>query len=304
MTETPLPLSPKRRGRPPGIRKPQPTEDDRLAAPFLKWVGGKRQIMDVLIGAIEPVHPFARFHEVFVGGGALFFELHNRGWLRSGARLCDINPHLVEAYRVVRDDVETLIARLVEHQEQHAHGGEAHYYAVRKAVPGSAVDRAARLLYLNRTGFNGLYRENSRGEFNVPFGRYTNPKIARAAALRATSRSLQGVEVAVASFEQVLDHAAPGDLVYCDPPYEPLSDTPSFTAYSKAPFGPAQQVRLAEVAHELSERGVRVMLSNSWTESNLERYRGLSTQAVSATRLVNRDAVGRGAIRELLVTSW
>ncbi len=273
---------------------------DTLPRPFLKWAGGKSQLLPELLPRVGAAAPFGRYHEPFAGGAALFFALVRAGQLAGAASLTDRNARLVEVYTAVRDDVEAVIAHLRQHAARHS---EAHYYAVRARVPRAAAARAARLIYLNRTCFNGLYRENRRGEFNVPMGRYKNPRICDGDALLAAHAALQRAEVACRPFEAVLDHAAPGDFVYFDPPYEPLSPTASFTAYSDQAFGPAEQDRLAEVFTTLAARGVKVLLSNSDTPANRARYAGHTLASIPARRAVNSRADRRGPVQELLVSA-
>lgn len=248
--------------------------------------------------------PFKRYHEPFVGGGALFFELFRLGKLgRTQARLSDTNPNLIAAYQGVRDEVDAVIAMLREHEARH---DRTHFYRMRTEVPATLAEKAARIIYLNRTCFNGLYRENSRGEFNVPMGRYTNPLICNERNLRAASEALKKADITLCSFEKVLGKATSGDLVYFDPPYVPLSTTANFTAYGKDGFGEADQRRLSETFDALAKRGVHVLLSNSAAPLVYDLYRTklrYTVLDVSATRNVNSKADKRGAITEALVTS-
>jgi DNA adenine methylase len=281
------------------LADPQPRPRTALPRPFLKWAGGKGQLLPELLRRVGNAGPFGSYHEPFVGGGALFFELSRLGVLEGrGARLADVNPNLIETYRGVRDGVDTVIALLEQHRTGHE---KDYYYAVRASEPPDAPARAARIIYLNRTCFNGLYRENSKGRFNVPMGRYRNPQICDEPVLRAASDALAGVDLAVAPFESVLERAAPGDLVYLDPPYHPVSDTASFTAYARDGFGQAEQERLAEVCRALDARGVRFILSNSDTDFTRALYRGFRTLSVSARRSVNSRADRRGGVGELIV---
>ena len=239
-----------------------------------------------------------------MGGGALFFELVRLARLgRRRACLSDNNPNLVNAYLGVKQDVEQVIALLQEHKGRH---GKDYYYQVRAEVPGTVVERAARIIYLNRTCYNGLYRENSKGQFNVPFGRYTNPRICDEDNLRAVSQALRRAEIQTRHFETVLDRTQPGDLVYFDPPYHPLSKTASFTAYAKGGFDEDAQRRLALVFAELRAKGVKALLSNSKTPFIEQLYRrdGYTVREVFATRAVNSRADRRGKISELLVSSF
>lgn len=245
--------------------------------------------------------PFGRYYEPFIGGGALFFELARLGRLQRPAFLSDGNPNLIAVYRGVRDSVNEVIAALEAHAAEHS---EAHFYAVRAAVPASVPEQAARIIYLNRTCFNGLYRENSRGLFNVPFGRYANPTICDETNLRACSQALQAAEIATGSFETILERAVSGDFVYCDPPYQPVSKTASFSQYSRGGFGEAAQVLLAETYDRLTERGVKVLLSNSSTELIHGLYWRHHIAIVRVPRYVNSRADGRGAVDEVLVSNF
>lgn len=269
--------------------------------PFLKWAGGKGQLLGELVPRARVALAGAGgYHEPFIGGGALFFELAALGLLPPRVRLADANPNLVDVWKVVRDDVEGLIARLIEHKARH---DEAHYYAVRAAVPEAPVDRAARVVYLNKTCFNGLYRENSRGGFNVPMGRYLNPEIADAPNLRACAVALRGVEVACAPFAAVEAAVHPGDFVYVDPPYDPLSPTASFTAYARGGFGDAEQAALAALVGRLGAAGARVLVSNSDTPRVRGWYAGHAVETVWASRTVNSRADRRGKVAEVLVSA-
>ncbi len=270
--------------------------------PFLKWVGGKGQLLDELIERFFSAKVSGRYHEPFVGGGALFFGLHRLGRLgKSNAFLSDNNERLIEAYWGVQADVEALIALLEGHRAQH---DKEYYYAMRGTVPESLTARAARIIYLNKTCFNGLFRENSRGGFNVPMGKYQNPPICDPENLRAVSLALSGTEVSVRPFAGVLDHAVAGDFVYFDPPYHPLSASSNFTAYHEGRFGVSEQQALAAVYRELDQRGVALMLSNSMCDFVRELYAGFRIDTVYACRCVNRDAGGRGKIPEAVVMNF
>lgn len=269
--------------------------------PFLKWVGGKRQLMPELLRRIDRLDTFGGYYEPFVGGGALFFELWNRGRLSGPVRLSDNNPNLIVAYEGVKHEVEQVIELLREHARQHS---KEHYYATRAARPSRRAAQAARMIYLNRTCFNGLFRENRRGEFNVPMGRYANPRICDEANLRAVSEALRTVQVDVAPFQSVLESAAPGTLVYFDPPYHPVSATSNFTAYQKGGFGKEEQRALAAAFRALDAQGVHVLLSNSWTDFIRELYADFTLERVSASRNVNCRADRRGAVWEVLVRNF
>jgi len=265
--------------------------------PFLKWAGGKTQLVPELLARLP--RRFGAYHEPFVGGGALFFALHRAGRLdERRVLLSDVNAELIDTYCAIRSLVSQVIERLAEHRYD-----RDHFYRVRAQQPEELklVERAARMIYLNRCGFNGLYRVNAAGRFNVPFGRYSNPRICDAENLRAVARALRGVGLECTPFERVAERAAPGDVVYFDPPYVPLSTTARFTSYARDGFGPAEQQRLAEVFAALAGRGVGVMLSNSDAPLVHELYAGFRRDTVQARRAVNSRKDRRGPVGELLV---
>ena len=269
--------------------------------PFLKWVGGKRQLLPRLLEAVAAAGSFHQYHEPFFGGGALFFALKRSGRLQGRSYLADINENLIGAYLGVRDQIDAVIRQLRIHERRHT---EAYFYEVRRRRPRALAGCAARIIYLNKTCYNGLYRENSKGLFNAPFGRYKNPKICDEENLRAVSQTLQNANVAVGDFSCVLDVAKPGDLVYFDPPYAPLSKTADFTAYSKGGFSIDAQVRLAEVFARLTQRRVKVILSNSMTDLTMGLYERFDIHEVLANRVVNSRADRRGKIAEALITNF
>jgi DNA adenine methylase len=266
------------------------------ASPFLKWAGGKSQ----LLARILPELPdrIATYYEPFIGGGAVFFALANRKRF-DRAVISDRNPALVEVYVSVRDEVRALIELLRAHSV-HATDSE-YYYEVRAALPRTDVERAARILFLNKTCYNGLYRVNRRGEFNVPFGKYAHPRVLNEELLLEASRALKGVTIENSDFDPMVKGAERGDAVYFDPPYHPLSPTASFTAYDANVFGLAEQGRLAQTYRGLCHRGISCVLSNSDCEVTRGLYRGLDVRTVSATRAINSRAERRGPITEILV---
>lgn len=225
----------------------------RNASPFLKWVGGKTQLLPALLDYV-PAH-FNTYIEPFVGGGALFFALQP-----AKAVLADSNQELINCYTVVRDRVEELIAILSTYTYS-----EEFYYALRSEVPLDAVLRAARMIYLNRTCFNGLYRVNKKGQFNVPFGRYENPLICDANKLRAASYALRNVELRCSNYQETLETCAkPGDFVYIDPPYHPVSQYSDFKRYTAEFFYADDQRALSEKVKKLAHHGCSVVVSNSY----------------------------------------
>ena len=271
--------------------------------PFLKWVGGKGQLLGALLQQVERAGDFGRYHEPFAGGAALFFELFRTNRLgRKHAFLSDTNARLIDAFLAVQQDVDRVIDLLKVHRSLHS---KDHYYAVRGEVPDGLIERGARIIYLNRTCYNGLFRENSKGLFNVPFGRYEKPLICDEGNLRAASAALAHAKVEVRPFESTLERAERGDLVYFDPPYHPVSKTASFTAYEKGGFGREEQRKLAEVARALSRRHVKVVLSNSMTRFIVDLYKGdFEIDEVFANRHVNSRADRRGAVSEALILNF
>jgi DNA adenine methylase len=275
------------------------------ARPFVKWAGGKGYLLPELMQHLPA--RFGRYHEPFVGAGALFFELSSQGRLREGAVLSDLNAELISCYRVVRDEVEALIEALRAHEAYKF--DREYFYAVRgwDREPGFAergpVALAARTIFLNRTCFNGLYRVNRKGYFNVSYGRYANPRVCDPELLRAAARALRDVELRHEDFAAVAARALPGDLIYFDPPYVPLSTTSSFTSYTSLPFNDDTQLRLARLFAELAERGCSLLLSNSATALTRSLYApfAASTRSVLAPRRINCVGQRRGNIEELIV---
>ena len=261
--------------------------------PFLKWAGGKRQLLKALLARISTNDGV--YHEPFVGGGAVFFALRPRE-----AVLSDINGRLIRTYLGVQNDVEAVISRLNQMPAR-----REFFEAQRRLPIDSAAnsDLAAWFIYLNRTGYNGLYRVNRGGGFNVPFGRYENPRICDAENLRASSEVLSAASVLAGDFEAVLNRAVPGDLVYFDPPYIPISLNSSFTRYTPEQFRIADHRRLRDVALELKKRRVRVLISNSAAPQVYALYeRHFRIEILEASRSVNSDPLGRGKIAETLMS--
>jgi len=294
-------------------------------APLLKWVGGKRQLLPQLRRFYPP--EFGTYIEPFFGSGAVFFDLHSAGRLRDhDVVLIDSNADLIACYEAVRDAPHAVADALDALAAGHARGGDTHYYAVRDRrfnplrnrlrQPDGRIaytpELAAMLIYLNRTGFNGLFRVNASGTFNVPAGRYARPKISDRAKLEQVARALGGrVRLEFASFEGVLAIAAEGDFLYIDPPYAPLSRTANFTAYTNSRFDADAQRRLQQAVIELARRGCHVLLSNSSAEEIAALYDtnadardgGLRALRVPARRAINSNARRRGPIDEYLITN-
>ncbi|MBX3184536.1 MAG: DNA adenine methylase [Polyangiaceae bacterium] len=274
-----------------------PAKADPLVKPkpVLKWAGGKSSLLPEVLARLP--RSIDTYYEPFLGGAAVFFALAaERRFER--AVLADKNPELINVYSVVQRHVELLIRELSTMQHD-----ERTYYRVREEIPPGKIRRAARTIYLNRTGYNGLYRVNRSGVFNVPFGRYKNPKVCDEARLRAASQALQHAELHVADFEHATLQAGPGDAVYFDPPYAPSSPTANFTSYHREPFGSEEQRRLVGVFKSLSERGAFTLLSNADTAETRALYRGLVMDEVQVRRPINSRASGRGQVGELLVRS-
>ena len=280
-------------------------------APFLKWVGGKGKLLPLL----RPLMPQGKFRyaEPFLGGGAVFFDLRAEDRLEH-ALLCDVGSDLVGACRVVRDELPALLARLQAHETHYLSENEEnralYFYAVRNRHPADFamddVEPAARMLFLNRTCFNGLWRENRSGRFNAPHGRYANPGIVQADKLQAAHVALQGVDIRQADFralpELVQDQRV--EFVYLDPPYHPLSTTSSFNAYSGGQFSGKAQAELADVCRRLDRMGVRFLLSNSDCGFVRDLYAGFDVGTIRAARSINCKADSRGDVDEVVVRNY
>jgi DNA adenine methylase len=301
-----------------------------VVRPLLKWAGGKRQLLPVLAEHYPPT--FSRYIEPFMGSAAVFFDLLNSGRLtRRAIVLADVNADLIGCYRMLRDRPEAVIRALNSLAREYRLGGSDHYYEVRDtrfnplraalqaraAEPGAVADMytpglAAMLIFLNRTGFNGLFRLNRQGGFNVPAGRYTNPRICDEAHLRSVAAALAmpGVTIALQPFDRTLDDAGAGDFVYCDPPYAPLSRTSSFASYTADGFTAFDQRRLQQKVIAACKRGAFVVVSNSSAAEILNTYTapeaqraGLKVNFVPARRAINSKASSRGPVDEVIVSN-
>lgn len=266
--------------------------------PIVKWVGGKRQLMFELLKNMPK--EYNRYFEPFIGGGALFFELQP-----DNAYISDMNEELINLYQVVRDNVNELIADLQKHDISKEYFMEIRNIdRIEEYENWSVVQKASRFIYLNRTCFNGMYRVNSKGEFNVPFGHYKNPRILDENNLINCSNLLQKTEIKHADFSEILKKVKKGDFVYFDPPYVPLSETSSFTSYTKDGFDMDMQFKLRDVCDELDSMGVNFLLSNSDTKLVNELYENYNIKKVFASRQINANADGRGKITEVLVRNY
>ena len=259
----------------------------------MKWAGGQRQLEKEILSHLPEA--IDTYFEPFLGGGAVFFALAGQKRFRR-AVIGDQNPELVTTYRAIRDDVEEVIGVLGRMKNS-----EEAYYATRAQKPRKPARVAARMIYLNRTGFNGLYRQNKSGGFNVPYGHYKKPRIADPDGLRAASAALQNVSILEGDFDAMLSEAAGGDAVYFDPPYLPLSSTSSFAEYHKLRFGVPDHIRLARLYADLQERQVCSVLSNSDTPETRRIFGAFPHEFVQARRNINSNGQRRGKINELLV---
>lgn len=269
-----------------------------IPKPFVKWAGGKRQ----LISQMNQFFPksYNKYVEPFVGGGAIFFYL-----LPKKAILIDINKELINTYEIIKNNVSDLIKSLEKHKNE-----KEYYYKIRNADRNpevfnqwSNIEKASRTIYMNRCCYNGLYRVNSKGQFNVPFGKYKNPKFCDEENLIAVHKILKNIQLVNDTFEKCLNFAEKDDFVYFDPPYVPISDSANFTSYTKDNFNQDDQLKLYEVFKMLDQRGCKVMLSNSYSKFILDLYNDFKINILQAKRAINSDATKRGEIREVLITN-
>lgn len=277
-----------------------------LVKPFLKWAGGKRQLLPEILKYLPKNISKATYYEPFLGGGALLFELQPKT-----AIVNDSNKELINCYQVIKDDVKELIEILKVHKAKNS----KEYYDYLRGIDRlkeyreySDIQKAARIIYLNKTCYNGLFRVNSKGHFNVPFGRYKNPNILDEAVLRGVNDYLNQKSVTFLNrdFAEAVKDAKKGDFVYFDPPYDPVSNTASFTGYDVNGFNQNEQRRLKQVVDDLTEKGCHVMLSNSATDFIWDLYKDYqeTIKTVSATRSINSNALKRGKINEVLVLNY
>jgi DNA adenine methylase len=272
-----------------------------MGKPIIKWVGGKRQLLNEL-KRIMP-KKYNRYFEPFIGGGALFFELEPKG-----AFINDYNSELINLYTVIRNNPNKLIDNVCKHKN------ESNYYYNIRALDRDAkaynklsdIEKASRFIYLNKTGFNGLYRVNSKGQFNVPFGRYEHPNYYDLKNIEECSNILQYTEISNDDFEIIRNKVQKEDFVYLDPPYVPLNATSSFTGYTDKGFDEHMQLRLRKLCDHIDSVGAFFMLSNSYTNYILELYdvEGYTVHTVKASRNINSKASGRGKIKEVVITNY
>ncbi|ABX13395.1 DNA adenine methylase [Nitrosopumilus maritimus SCM1] len=273
--------------------------------PFVKWAGGKRQLIPILNENLPKT--FGTYYEPFIGGGALLFHILTE---RNNQKcsISDLNSDLVLAYTTIRNRIDDLISSLKNHEKNYHKDSKSYYYSVRESNPRSEIEKTSRLLFLNRTCFNGLYRVNSKGKFNVPLGRYTNPNIVNEENLRSVSAILQSSKVSIKcrDFGAVLRDAKKGDLVYFDPPYQPVSDTANFTSYTNKDFTDKDLERLADLCNKLDSKGCKVLLSNSDSKQVSDMFSGKSWKVnkVQANRSINSNSKKRTGHFELLIKNY
>ena len=276
-------------------------KNNPLVVPVMKWVGGKRQLLQNIFKQVPG--KFSTYYEPFLGGGAVLFGLQPRR-----AVVNDINEELMNVYTIIRDNVEDLIENLKRHENN-----AAYFYKMRKKDRDkdaygkmNALEKASRILYLNKTCYNGLFRVNQQGEFNTPFGRYKNPNIVNETTLRAVSNYLNIAKITFMckDFKETVKGIRKGGFVYFDPPYDPVSDSANFTCYDKGGFDRNEQVRLKKLCDQLNDRGIKFLLSNSATDFIFELYKDYNIFVVQANRAVNSRGDKRGKVDEVLVKNY
>lgn len=272
--------------------------------PFVKWAGGKRQLMPIIERHIPS--DFGTYFEPFLGGGAVLFHMLSK----NPAMRCsvsDLNSDLVLAYSVIRDRVKELVFSLEDHSKNYLKNPDSYYYSVRDASPTNHIEKVSRLLFLNRTCFNGLYRVNSKGKFNVPLGRYSNPNIVNEENLLSVSHTLQSkkIQINCQDFSSVLSQAKRGDFVYFDPPYQPTSKTASFTSYTDKNFSYEDLEMLVDVSEKLDKRGCKVLHSNSKSKEVTDLFSSKwKVVEIPVNRAINSDSAKRTGHTELLIKNY
>ena len=275
---------------------------NKLVSPFVKWVGGKRQLLKEIEQELPEELSRLKFFEPFVGGGAVLFHLQPRS-----AAINDANPELVNAYEMIKTDVDGLIKNLKTHKNE-----ADYFYEIRaldreeKFLKLSKIERASRLIYLNKTCFNGLYRVNNSGEFNSPFGRYENPNIVNEPVLRAVSNFLNANEIKITNLDyaEALKKIGKNSLVYFDPPYHPVSDSSNFTGYVAGGWGEDEQKRLRDLCDQLTEKKVKFLLSNSSAPLIYDLYKNYQIKTIKAVRSINSVGTKRGDVDEVLIKNY
>lgn len=275
---------------------------NKLIVPFLKWVGGKRQLIDVIKPLLPSNFSKLKYYEPFIGGGALFFHFQNKN-----SSINDFNGDLVNAYQVVKDNLEELLTSLNKHLNT-----SEYFYKIRELDRNedfknvSNIEKASRLIYLNKTCYNGLYRVNNSGEFNSPFGSYKNPNIVNEPVLRAVSKFLQdnNIEITNSDYADVVNSSDEKSFIYFDPPYHPLSNSSNFTGYVQGGWQKSDQERLKQTCDELTKRKVKFLLSNSSNTFIRELYKDYFITTVQANRAINSVGDKRGVVDEVLIRNY
>ena len=273
--------------------------------PFVKWAGGKRQLIPILNENLPET--FGTYFEPFLGGGALLFHMLTE---RNGQKcsISDLNADLILSYATVRDRIDELIVSLKNHEKKYQKDSKSYYYSIRESNPRGEIEKTSRLLFLNRTCFNGLYRVNSKGKFNVPLGKYTNPNIVNEENLRSVSNFLQSNKISIQcrDFQKVLRDAKKGDLVYFDPPYQPISETANFTSYTNKDFTKDDLERLAKICINLDAKGCNVLLSNSDSKLVADMFseKPWKVSKIQANRSINSNSKKRTGHFELLIKNY
>lgn len=275
---------------------------NKLVTPFLKWVGGKRQLMNSIMEAMPKNMKNSTYVEPFIGGGAVLFHLQPKN-----AVINDFNSELINVYNIIKENVDELIIDLKKHRND-----SEYFYYIRSLDRSveflgiNKIERASRLIYLNKTCYNGLYRVNNAGEFNSPFGKYKNPNIVNEPVLRAVSAYLNSNNVQICSgdYTDILNRLDKKSFVYLDPPYHPLSESSNFTGYIQGGWNTVEQIRLREACDELDNKGIKFLLSNSSSEFIKDQYKKYNITTVKAIRSINVDAGKRGEIDEFLIRNY
>lgn len=277
-------------------------QKNKLIAPFVKWVGGKRQLMSEIVELLPNTISRYQHVEPFIGGGSVLFHLQPRN-----AVINDFNAELINTYLVIKNHPEDLIKDLKKHKN------EAEYYYAMREIDRTEnfsnldlIERASRIIFLNKTCFNGLYRVNNAGEFNVPFGKYKNPNIINEPVIRAVSHYLNtnNIEIFNKDYLEILANTKKNSFVYLDPPYHPISESSNFTGYIKGGFNMEDQIRLREACDLLNNKGIKFLLSNSASDFILEQYKNYDIQIVKARRAINSIAIKRGDVEEVLIRNY
>lgn len=278
------------------------SKTNKLVSPFLKWVGGKRQLMPIIIGHLPKNISSLNYVEPFIGGGAVLFHLQPRK-----AIINDFNSELINTYLVIKNNVEELLIDLKKHQN------DSDYFYTIRALDRTEefknltkIERASRIIYLNKTCFNGLYRVNNAGEFNAPFGRYKNPNIVNEPTLKAVSKYLNSNELIINNedYTEILKNITDKSFVYLDPPYHPISESSNFTGYIQGGWGEDEQTRLKNECDKLNSKGVKFLLSNSSADFIKDLYKDYQITIVKANRSINSNGSDRGAVDEVLIKNY